>query len=261
MKKFLKISVWILTVGAIATGWAFMHKGHVEHPLNGIVVNLHRDAEDGFIDYYAVIHTVADICDTMNNREVTMIPVDSARNYLKSIPWAVSSAADISLDETLIVELTECQPVMRIYNSHGKSVYLDAEGRVFPVNERYVPHVLIGNGYLDFPVMKTASSIYDEKYKDTGLPEMFCVMMEVLGNAYTNCCVKQVYLAKNGWYELSMNNADLEVVLGDDDNVGEKLANLECFFGQMQGSPDLKEYKKINFNFDNQVVCTKNKKK
>ncbi|MCQ2319319.1 MAG: hypothetical protein MJZ90_10445 [Bacteroidales bacterium] len=261
MKKILKILVWILTVGAIVTGWVFTHKGHVEHPLNGIVVNLHRDVEDGFINYDAVIKTVAKICDTTKNREVTMIPVDSVRSYLNSIPWAVASEANISLDETLIVELVECQPVMRIYNNHGKSVYLDAEGRVFPICGRYTPHVLIGSGYLDFPVTETASSIYDEKYKDTCLPQMFGVMMEVLKNSYTRCCVKQVYLAKNRWYELSMNNVDPEVVLGDGENVGEKLTNLGCFFEQMQGNPDLKEYKKINFNFDNQVVCTKNNKK
>lgn len=261
MKKFMKILVWVLTVGAIVTGWAFTHKGHIEHPLNGIVVNLHRDVEDGFIDYNAAIKTVARICDTTRNREVGMIPVDSVRNYLKTIPWAISSEANISLDETLIVEIVECQPVMRVYNSQGKSVYLDAEGRIFPVNERYVPHVLIGNGYLDFPATKTSSSIYDKKYKDTDLPKMFEVMKEVLNNSYTNCCVKQVYLAKNRWYELAMNNVDLEVVLGDGDNVGEKLANLQCFFEQMQGNPDLKEYVKINFNFDNQVVCTKNNKK
>jgi len=257
MKKFLKILVWILTVGAICTGWAFTHKEHIENPLNGVSMTLKRDGENGFINYGNVYQTVVNICDTTNNTEVTKIPVDSVRNFLKTIPWATATTANISLDETLIVEIVECQPVMRVYNKKGNSVYLDAEGRVFPVSKNYVPHVLVGSGYLEFPVTKTSSSIYDEKYKDTDLPKMFGVMKNVLDNSYSNCCVKQVFFAKNGWYELSMNNVDLDVVLGDGDNISQKLLNLQYFFEKMQGSPDLKGFGKVNFNFENQVVCTK----
>lgn len=260
MKKFLKILVWILTIGAIATGWAFTRKEHVEHPLNGVNMTLQRDGESGFINYSVVYQNVVNICDTTENTDVTKIPVDSVRNYLKTIPWAINSEANISLDETLIVELVECQPVMRVYSKKGKSVYLDAEGRIFPVNPHYVPHVLVGNGYLEFPVTKSSSSIYDDLYKNTDLPRMFGVMKSVLDNPYANCCVKQVFYAKNGWYELSMNNVDLDVILGDGDNVDEKLMNLQHFFEKMQGNPDLKEFGKVNFNFENQVVCTKIKK-
>lgn len=262
MKNFLKIFVWILTVGAIATGWAFTRKEHVEHPLKGIQLTLERDTKNGFIDYDAVYQTIAKICDTINNTDVMMIPLDSVRGYLKTIPWAIHSEANISLDEALVAELVECQPVMRVYNKRGKSVYLDADGGVYPIHKSYVPHVLIGNGDADFPVVtKSSSSIFDEDYKNTDLPKMFNVMKSVLSNSYTNCCVKQVYLAKNNSFELTMNNVDLKVILGDDDNIDVKLYNLQCFFEQMQGNPEMKNYSKVNFNFENQVVCTKNKVK
>jgi len=92
------------------------------------------------------------------------------------------------------------------------------------------------------------------------LPKMFKVMKSVLNNKYSRCCVKQVYYDGRN-YELVMNNVDLKVVLGDGENTDAKLQNMEYFFEQMQGSPELKNYSKINFNFDNQVVCTRNKTK
>ena len=57
-----------------------------------------------------------------------------------------------------------------------------------------------------------------------------------------------------------MNNVDLKVILGDAIDVDERLMNMQYFFEQMQGSPELQNYSKINFNFENQVVCTKRNK-
>ena len=85
-------------------------------------------------------------------------------------------------------------------------------------------------------------------------------MRSVLNNSYSKCCVKQVYFdGKN--YELVMNNVDLKVVLGDDKDVDEKLMNMQYFFEQMQGSPEMQNFSKISFNYINQVVCTRNKNK
>lgn len=261
MKKLLKILVWVLTVAAIVCLWYFSHKEHVRHPLRGVEITLLRGGERGFIDKDIEYQHIMDICDTTNNTDITKIPIDSVRKYLSSIPWAIYSEANLTLDEFLIVNIVECQPVMRVFNKDGRSVYLDEEGRIYPVKASYTPHLLIGSGNLNFKVLKNKSaSVYDSEYAQGDLMKIFKVMKSVLSNSYSKCCVKQVYYDKNN-YELVMNNIDMKVVLGDDVNVDEKLMNMQYFFEQMQGSPDLKNYCKINFNFENQVVCTKNKKR
>lgn len=260
MKKFIKISVWILTIAAIVCLWFFTHKEHIRHPLKGVELTLMRENEQGFIDQDAEYQAIMMICDTSNNTDITMIPVDSVRDYIASIPWVIYSDANLTLDETLVVNLIECQPVMRVYNNEGQSVYLDEDGRIYPVGANYTPHLLIGSGNLRFSaVTDKSASVYDEEYSNGDLAKIFKVMRSVQNNSYSNCCVKQVYY-DNRNYELVMNNVDMRVVLGDDMDVDEKLMNMKHFFEMMQGSPDLKNYNKINFNFVNQVVCTKNKK-
>ena len=71
MNKILKISVWVLTIAAIACLWYFTHKDHVEHPLKGVEITLDRATEKGFIDKNAVHHQIMKICDTVHNKDIT----------------------------------------------------------------------------------------------------------------------------------------------------------------------------------------------
>lgn len=261
MKKVLKISIWVLTVIAIGCLWFFTNKAHVDNPLASVEMTIERKYDTGFINKTKVYQDLLSICDTANNTRVSMIPIDSIKQYLQSIPWATETYATITLDEVLVTKIVECQPVMRVYNKEGKSVYLDNEGRIFPVNSDYKIHLMIASGVIRFPVVEGKSAnINDDDYKFTDLPKVFNVMQSVQKNPYTNCCVKQVYF-DGRQYELVMNNVDARVVLGDDENIDAKLENLQYFFEKMQGAPELSTYKQISFNFDNQVVCTKNKNK
>lgn len=261
MNKFLKILVWVLTIGAIVCLWYFTHKEHVEHPLQSLDLTLVRETEKGFIEKNVEYQRIMKICDTVKNTDITKIPLDSVRRYIRSIPWAIYTDANITFDEHLVVTIVECQPIMRIYNKDGRSIYIDEEGGIYPTKSNYSPHILIGSGNVNFKALKGKSaSIYDDEYRKSDLPKVFGVMRSVLNNSYSNCCIKQVYYDGRN-FELVMNNVDLTVVLGDDKDVDEKLMNMQYFFGQMQGSPDLANYSKISFNYLNQVVCTKNKSK
>ena len=185
-----------------------------------------------------------------------MIPVDSVVNRLKADPWTMNVNAEINLKSVLDIEITECNPIMRVYNNKGKSVYLDSEGNVFPTNNDYVMRLLVGNGDVSFPSDKYGN-VNDEIYEKTDLPEMFLLMKEVLADDYSRCCVKQIYKNKKKNYIFSLNNTNIIVIFGDVNNIKEKLAKMQDFFDKMQGNPELDKFKEINLNYRNQVVCTK----
>jgi len=261
MRKFLRISVLVITVAAIVCLWYFTHKEHVEHSLKRVELTIVRPNDKGFINRDHEYQKIMNICDTTHNNLVTMIPVDSVRSYIATIPWAIHTEANMTFDEVLKVEVVECQPVMRVYNKNGHSVYLDVDGNIFPESQNYTPHLLIGNGNLNFKALRNKNAnIVDREYAKSDLPKMFDVMKSVLDNPYSKVCVKQVYY-DNKTYELVLNNVDMRVVLGNNKNVGVKLMNMKYFLDKMQGSPEMMNYSKINFNFENQVVCTKNKRK
>jgi cell division protein FtsQ len=129
---------------------------------------------------------------------------------------------------------------------------------VFPTNNDYVRHLLIANGNIDFP-NDVYENVNGETLSDTDLPEIFSLMKEVMADDYSRCCVKQIYKDKKKNYIFSLNNTNIIVIFGDVNNVKDKLTKMKHFFTKMQGNPELDNYKEINLNFKNQVVCTKNK--
>ena len=114
MKKFLKILVFVLTVGAIGCLWFFVHKEHVEHPLQRVDLTVERPAQRGFIDKDVEYQNIIAICDTTKNTDITKIPLDSVRRYLATSPWAIYTEAQRPFEEVMVVKIVECEPIMRV---------------------------------------------------------------------------------------------------------------------------------------------------
>ena len=82
-----------------------------------------------------------------------------------------------------------------------------------------------------------------------------------MNDNYAKDCVKQIYYDKKKNYIFSVNNTNIIVIFGDVNEIKEKLLKMRHFFDKMQGNPELDNYKEINLNYKNQVVCTKIKSK
>jgi len=259
MKKKLNILLLILTLASLLGLCGYLMYEHFHSKLNDVNLTILRNNEDGFLDYQEIYNDIMNICDTANNNQIVMIPVDSVVESLNAIPWITDVEAQINLKSFLEVKLVECEPIMRVYNKKGKSVYLDEGGNLFSTYNSYVPHLLVGSGNVDFPIKKKAN-INDEDYVETDLPEIFALMKEIVNDDYAKTCVKQVFKDKNKNYVFSLNNTNIIVIFGDVNDIREKLFKMKHFFNKMQGSPELDNYKEINLNFKNQVVCTKKKK-
>lgn len=258
MRKGLNISFFVIILIALFALAGYFTYNYFNSTLKNVSLSISREVEDGFIDYDETYQLVLDVCDTANNNKIISLPLDSLNLVLSSNPWIIDVKTTMDLNSGLDVKLVECKPVMRIYNSDNESVYVDMDGFVFPVENDYRPRLLIGSGNADFPIDKYGN-VDDDEYINTDLPKMFNVMKAVLENEYSSCCVKQIFLDKNKNFKFSMNNTDIIVIFGDDKNIEEKLFRMEHFFMRMQGNPELENYKEINVNFNNQVICTKNK--
>lgn len=258
MRKVLNILLLVLTMSGLLALCGYYVYQHFTSPLGDVSLSIKRNGEDGFLDDVAVRQVIMNVCDTANNSQIYMIPVDSLVKKLESDPWTTEVRASINLKGVLDVSVEECDPVMRVYNINNKSVYLDHEGNIYPENKNYTPHLLIASGYAKFPVDKLGN-VEDEIYAGTDLPLLHKIMKSVIADDYAKNCVRQVYVDRNKNYIFSLNNTDIFVIFGDCNDIEDKLFKMKHFFRKMLGNPELDNYRSINLNYKNQVVCTKKK--
>ena len=256
MRKALNILLLVFTLSAMIALSTYCVYHHFHDNMKD--VNLTIVKNNGFLDYDYIHEKIIDICDTANNNQVMMIPVDSVVNYLKTNPWITKVKAGINLKAYLDVTIEECEPIARMYNKQGKSVYIDEKGDMYPSDNKYVPHLLVASG-INFSANKLGN-VNDEIYANTNLQETFTLIKEVLDDDYSKSRVRQIHYDKKKKYIFSVNNTNIIVIFGDVNYIGEKLLKMKHFFDKMQGNPELDNYKEINLNYKNQVVCTKIKK-
>ena len=258
MRKFFNILSLVLTLSLLIALSVYCAYEHFHDSLKDVDLEISRKTEKGFVDYDKTYKMILNICDTANNNEIRMIDVDSVLNALNANPWIINAEAEINLREYLDVEIEECDPIVRIYARNGKSVYLDADGNIYPSSKDYVPRLLVTSG-LDFPADELGN-VNDEVYANTKLPQTFTLVKEVLNDDYAKCCVRQIHYDKKKNYIFSVNNTNIIVIFGDVNDIKGKLLKMKYFFDKMQGNPELDNYKEINLNYKDQVVCTKIKK-
>lgn len=258
MRKVLNILLLVFTLMLLIALSVYCAYDHFHDRLKDVKLTISRNTDEGFVDYQKTYDMIVRICDTVNNTQIRTIPVDSVLKTLKSNPWVTKAEVAINLKECLEVNIEECEPITRVYNRRGKSVYIDEEGNIFPSENQYVPHLIVTSG-LNFPSDKLGN-VNDSIYVGTDLPVAYTLIKEVLNDDYARCCVKQIHYDKKKKYIFSMNNTNIIVIFGDDNDIKGKMSKMKHFFDKMQGNPELDNYKEINLNYKNQVVCTKNKK-
>ena len=258
MRKVLNILLLVFTLSALIALAVYCAYDHFHDNLKDVNLEIVRKTEKGFVDYDKTYNMILDICDTTNNYQVNMIDVDSVLNALNANPWIINAEVALNLKEYLDVEVEECEPIVRVYGKNGKSVYIDNAGNVYPCNNQYVPRLLVVSG-IDFPA-NALGNVSDEVYVNTNLPQTFNLIKEVLNDNYAKSYVRQIHYDNKKKYIFSVNNTNIIVIFGDVNDIGEKLLKMKHFFDQMQGNPELDNYKEINLNYKNQVVCTKIKK-
>ena len=258
MRKVLNILLLVFTLLALVALSVYCAYEHFHDNLKDVDLEISRKTEKGFVDYDKTYKMILNICDTANNNEIRMIDVDSVISALNANPWIINVEAGINLKEYLDVAIEECDPIVRVYAKNGKSVYIDSDGNIYPSSTSYVPRLLVASG-LNFPVDQLGN-VNDEVYANTNLPQTFTLIKEVLNDNYARCCVRQIHYDKKKNYIFSVNNTNIIVIFGDDNDIKGKLLKMKHFFDKMQGNPELDNYKEINLNYKDQVVCTKIKK-
>lgn len=183
---------------------------------------------------------------------------------LNSHPNIANAEVSISIDGKLKVEVKQRKPILRLFNVNDESYYMDDEGMLMPLSEKYTAKVLIANGKIVESYAKNYKRTMNNIATDSAIKartmfdELFAMATFIDADDFWRAQIQQIYINNNMDMEIVPIVGDQKIIFGDTTDMEEKFKKLLIFYRQgLNTTGWWNKYSAINLKFKNQIVCTK----
>jgi cell division protein FtsQ len=260
MKIIRKTIIWIITLVYLVLVSGFV-SNRFEHLLcNNISVNISDSLQTGFL-------IPDDILDLLNQKGISCLGMALDEINLEEIEQIVRSNQAVKdckvytgIDGIMHIDIDQREPFVRIIDRKGQGYYFDRQGNVLALSDRFTPHVLIVNGNIRTP-FKVGSPVNvfelgNDKWQKR-LRDIYDLSLFITNNELWEAHIEQVYINREGEYELVPRVGPHIILLGELEGYREKFEKLEIFYREGLSRIGWNQFVKINLKYKDQVVCTK----
>ncbi|RPI41287.1 MAG: FtsQ-type POTRA domain-containing protein, partial [Bacteroidetes bacterium] len=166
---------------------------------------------------------------------------------LEENPYIRNAEVCKDISGTMEVRVEQRVPLVRIMPGGREGFYLDMEGSVLPLSGKFTPHSLLVTGHLHPPGER----------EENNLEQLFRFCSFLTGHPLWKGQIVQIYVDRNGEYELIPRVGAHHILLGGLEEWDRKLRNLELLYRQGLSRYGWNTYETINLKYTNQVICTK----
>ena len=234
----------------------FIFKENRFTEINDVQVNIFRHTDKGFLSRDIVLTTINNI-DSITNLRVVDINTKTIERSLNRNPYIQNTDSYITLNGSLLINIEEKTPIIRIYNKVGNSVYVDNNGDFIPISNSHTPRVLIASGYINNEITNLNTNIYDTTYSKSQYQEVYRLAKLILDNTLLSSQISQIYVNSKGEYDLIPELGEHIVKFGEMKDAVIKLENLEAYYRKNMVTENWDNYSTINLIYKDQIVCTK----
>ena len=287
MKLMLNIGSWVILLGGMLSLMSFSHYSRQSQPCNKLEIKIDRPSNSKFVTKEDVESLIENIGYDMTKETMTSIDIKQLEKLLKNNASIDDADVFTTIDGRLVVKIEERTPIIRIYNSFGESFYLDQEGSIMPLSDKYTARVLLAHGNINIPFStvyrledlenklsrlfrrKNSSAVENTQLFNrlkmdaqdlpgaTELNDLFKLAQFINQNEFWKAQVSHIYVNQQEDIELSPRVGHHNIIFGSVDNMEEKFDKLDLFYKKGLNRTGWNQYETINLKFKNQVVCTK----
>jgi cell division protein FtsQ len=262
IKKIAVISFYVLMPLGIMILLGFAIDTNQTKPCSGFMVTVNNKGEASFIDSAEVVRQVYNIMGPLKGKEMKSISVKRIEELVNAMYYVENSRVYRTVDGHVIADIKQRIPVARIINSMNENYYIDTRGKLMKTTSRYAARVVVVTGFINTrysPAVDILQLANDDKLSDSEqvLVDLFKLIGHISSNDFLDAWVDQIYVNRQGEFELVPRNGVHTIELGDIENMEAKFEKLMNFYRNGLTHMGWGNYKRINLKYKNQVVCSK----
>lgn len=259
MNKWVNKILWVLSFIAIAGMLSFAEKKKTAEVCKGIAIDIQRPNSNYFVLEEDVEELISNMGYAAIGMRVNDIDITQIEKLLNNNPSISKAEVYTTIDGIVAIEMVQRTPLIRIFNQNGESFYIDDQGWLMPLSEKYTARAIVANGNINTsfaPGYKTnVKEVADSQYSI--LHELYVLAKYIRKNAFWKSQITQVHVNNIGDIELIPRVGNHNIVIGDTTDLEKKFNKLMVFYKEGLNRTGWNNYKTINLKYQNQVVCTK----
>lgn len=237
MVKYINNIKIIIVLAIVSIFFAFSSSQNNAKPISEVEVSFIGD-NNLFISKTKVDKLLIQNNDYIKCVSKDILDLKALENKLSSHDMIENSEVYISINGILKIDIKQRNPYARVISD--SSFYIDNNGTKMPLSDNYSARVLLVHGLND----------------ESKIDYVFKLIKTIRDDEFLNLNVTDILINKSD-ISLRVRNCNFEVLVGDLNNLETKIKNFKAFYQKAYRDKILNNYKKVNLQFNNQIVCTK----
>jgi len=248
-RKVVRFSVGALLAAIFLVALAAASSRQSDKAIRGLEVHLNDDKEYSFLQRKDIEKLL------LGNRHINLARTSISKLDLKLMediartnPWV--SRADIFVDnrQVLRVNITQREPMARIFDVNGGSYYMDSTLHTMPAS---------GGGYAYAAPVFTNVPVLRNDSMDRSLKGKIAYLSNIIGkDSFWQAQITQVEVQPDQTFVLIPLLGNQRILAGDTSNMPEKLAHLLAFYKNVSGRIGWDKYETLDIRFRDQVIAS-----
>ncbi|HYH55630.1 MAG TPA: cell division protein FtsQ [Anseongella sp.] len=241
-------TVWILLLaGGLIGLMGFMHKKQSKVMCKSMEIVI--PGEKFFVLKEEIRSIVHETDSTILWYPINYARLRSLETAIRKSPYVEEASVYADVNGVLKIEIKQRSPLVRVINQRNAHFYMDGKGFKIPLSPNYTPKVLVATGYIDEPFGAGADTAESEL---SGHILRLAKFIE--GHEFWKAQIGQVYINQDKEMELIPRVGDHRILIGDTDNLEEKMDKLWIFYKKAMPRVGWDTYETINIKYGNQII-------
>ena len=256
IKSSNQIILWSSALILLVLFLVFVDKINYERTCSDVQVEILDQEDLGFVTDAQVIAELSNFEGGILGKPMDDINMQLFENKLNTNDHINNAEVYSTIDGVVHVKLQQRRPIIRLICENGAQLYLDNDGMIIPMSEKYSAPVLLANGFIPEP-QKEFRSVRDNSEADQVLNNVYQLGAWLSTKDFWLEMIQQVYVDHNGDMILITRVGDHKIILGDSQDLDEKFEKLMAFYKKGLNRTGWNLYSDINLKYHDQVVCRK----
>ncbi len=249
-KKFLLATVWTAAGTATIVLLVAAAQSQNAEVCKDVVVNIKSVDGVEYISKKQILQTISGgRPELMKGQKLKTFDLQQLEELLERNLWIRNAELFFDNNDVLHADITEREPVARVFREAGESFYVDDLGEQLPVTTDQIARVPVFTSFPNEAVAtKQKDSVLQQQVKELG--------RFILKNDFWMAQIDQVNI-NNYEFELVPKLGNHVILLGDATNMEAKFNRLLLFYKKVMAKTGWNFYSALDVRYDKQLVAVR----